>query len=398
MRRPIVIALVAVVVLAGCSGLPGGSDDGTPTEEPTVTDTPTPIEASTPTATPESTPIPGDVLADEDLPPGLTADGFDDPSALVDAHNENLAADGAVTELTVRTEGDAFESTSTATARIAADGTATVVEEVESDFANVTTRVYLDGEQTFTNQTVRGQHIYSAFSSERYRELALPGTNVRQYLTLLNYSVKDVEEGDDGTLVTLTADSVNESYPTGDVEFANVSATVVVDLDGTIHSISASYDVSSQGSTLTNEVEYELQQRGLTSVAEPAWVDTARERATMAELQYSVEDGALRIDHGSGDAIPSGAQIVVSPAGQLDVQGETADSVQVFSATLQQDFEAGGTAYVYRADANATTGTVAIGERPDDPTLMSGDLVVQIVDPHTGETIDVVEIDREDDD
>lgn len=88
--RPLaLLALLALVVLAGCHGL-----GGVETETPTVT--PAPV----PTASPTSTPVPT-------VAPGITADGTVAPAVVVDSHRTALADDSytATVRRTVRVEG-----------------------------------------------------------------------------------------------------------------------------------------------------------------------------------------------------------------------------------------------------------------------------------------------------
>ncbi|WP_276259953.1 hypothetical protein [Haloglomus litoreum] len=76
MHRLGTVALCGLLVLAGCSAVPGGGPDdpGGPT----------------PTLTPA--PVPEPTEAPEELAPGLTTDGVTDPLALANAHGEALGA------------------------------------------------------------------------------------------------------------------------------------------------------------------------------------------------------------------------------------------------------------------------------------------------------------------
>lgn len=80
------VLLVAVVVLAGCSGLGtiGGHDTGAGRETPTLT--PVSVTEPTPRATPRATPT-----AEAALSPGIDLDGVEDPFAVAATHTTRLS-------------------------------------------------------------------------------------------------------------------------------------------------------------------------------------------------------------------------------------------------------------------------------------------------------------------
>lgn len=73
-RRAATATICLLVVLSGCSAVPGiGGGDGS-----------------------DTTTAPGSTVDDADLPPGITGEGLTDSDALVTAHRSRLASDGFV--------------------------------------------------------------------------------------------------------------------------------------------------------------------------------------------------------------------------------------------------------------------------------------------------------------
>lgn len=252
------LALVALLVLAGCGG---------------ATDTAPPV---TPAPVPEPTADAPSVRA-----PGLAAGGVANASRLVDAHASALAATSYTVE---RIDSRRYLDGSPrahheSTVRIGADAYRYVLDQ----------RDYTDGEPTVRRterwfDADRGFERTAVGDDVRYRRLddpagALPQATNRRGLARL-FALLDVRVADrferGGTTryrLALAPDAAREIPP-----LRNISFVAVVDERGMVRSYDLTYLVSRENRTIRVTVAVEFSAIGQTSVATPDWVERAAAR------------------------------------------------------------------------------------------------------------------------
>lgn len=272
MRRPALLAVALLVVLAGCTGTtpPGESPE---TTQPTTA-------AATTTATPTTTAEP--------LAPGVTAAGVENASALVDAHVAALNASGYATRVRVAVavrfgESNGTFGSETDTAVRATPGMATAsrrMTHVERDGSHARTSTH----ETWSNGTVGllrvAQGDRTAYerldpagpggTAERRQRLAHAVT-LQDFLARGDYEVAATTMASDSTRLTLVAEGPADDA--GNV--TDFSATAVVDGDGRIHRLNATATGPAGDHEQTTTVEYRLVEVGVERVERPAWVDEA---------------------------------------------------------------------------------------------------------------------------
>jgi len=271
------IALALLVVLAGCSGLPGS---GTPTDGGT-TPTPTPTATTdTPTPTPTATQSP----SPETVAPGLTESGVVDAWALAREHKTTLrsvsrtvqvertvtAADGttlARVETTVDRSGPLVPGTYRRTVSGSAPGS---VGEPTTDLA-----VWTNGTATVTKTGSGGAATYTN-SSGRASVFGSDGT--RWQTLFLLFTGTNVTVTDERTRNGVSAYRVESTgQPSGDSRFAsygNVSVTAVVSEDGIVRRYELSYDRSIDGRQVTVTESVRFTDLTSTEVTKPDWYGT----------------------------------------------------------------------------------------------------------------------------
>lgn len=358
---------VAMVILAGCSGLAG---DGTAT----------PGGDGTPANGTESPAADGTGTVDlDDPPPGIGEDGIEDVDALLDAHEAAVDAEGAqtVTNVTVTAPQNSLQSN--ATVRIGADGTIRSTTTNEIGAVTASAYQYSNGTVSAVRQESPSTERTSAFSAGGYvRQQAGVGA-FAGYLESGDFSVTSVDDG----RVTLTADSVDENA-TGNGLTGNVTAyeaTAVVDSAGRLRSLEATVTSQTDGGESTIEIDYEMTEVGVETVERPAWADEVIANATIADLSYERVDGTIAITNEGDEPIPARSSIAVVSA---DALGPNADQYVVQTT---DPIDPGETAYVYRTSEDAVEGSVSVGDRPDAETApIEGD--VQIVVQNEGGIVD----------
>ncbi|RNJ27080.1 hypothetical protein [Halosegnis longus] len=257
------LAVVALLVLAGCSGLTGSFTTATPspsptaTTTPTATGTPTVTSTPTPTATPTATPDPADA---DQLAPGITAAGVVNASAAAAAHDARAAATPGVSTLATNISLDGqrlvTHERAVATANltrvdfVARYTTVEGTETTELVSANATTvRNFVR-----TNETVRldsYQNRTETFDTV-VRSLATDARVIEQLLTRGNFTAESVTV-DGEPMVRLTTETyAGSQYDADTVE--SYEARVLVSPDGLVHS-------ARERLVLTDAVPLDAQQR-----------------------------------------------------------------------------------------------------------------------------------------
>lgn len=253
LRRLVPVAVAGLLVVAGCTAVPGGTTS-TATTGPT-TETVDPAEA--------------------DLPPGVNESGVVNASALAAAHDATLRSEGFVLDGTfVRDPPNRGNQTRTFDTVVApgAERFQTAVETVRyaSDASDAVSqrsgkRVWSNATATLRAATIDGE---TAVSSVEDQPPWLSLTRAPQYRSSLKigeFAVEGAVVRDGHTFTTLVAEGASEAVDGN----ATVDARFVVDERGVVHE--ATVSVSTPGSE-ADSAHYEVVQFG-GSPERPAWVD-----------------------------------------------------------------------------------------------------------------------------
>ncbi|MDH5020558.1 hypothetical protein [Halobacterium rubrum] len=272
-RRVAALACALLLVTAGCAGI-GGSDDQ-PTTAPTQTTAETTEATTTETA--------------EQLAPGVTADGVEDPRALADAHRDALEGDAFVRRAGTRLTNESTTRTRNTTQQFTTDSLwrSTVSGEgvpVAFSVTNGSYDLYADGERVLwqrENDTA-GNTSYGVISvTIRGDEQPVPPNQVfennnfqRFYGHSLVYSLvanaDSVEAVDDKAAAVGLSGTASELPTlfdrTGDVEF-----TMTVTAEGRATAIDLLY--RSGDATVERTITFDTDV--VNPVEEPDWYETA---------------------------------------------------------------------------------------------------------------------------
>jgi hypothetical protein len=313
MRRPLLtVAVAALVVLAGCSGL-GGSETSTPaetsgSESPAATAEPTPEEspASTPDGTDSPTAGPGSTPATPSGPSEPpSSEPVEDPRAsfswLTDSGvNESLLVrahaftvmntSGYTTQATQRTV--ALDSANETVTRYRLSASAdqqrslysinrtlsipsTTRTDLRTEYREVT-----DGSQTIYYRTAVDGNVSYRVDDEPFRNFSTfyrqsTGYELTFLLTEFALTYNGTVQRDGQPLYRHTADSFRpESTFAGNA--SNASATVLVTDSGVIRSMEYSYEATSGGVPVRITYTFETTGLGGVTVQQPGWVDDAQ--------------------------------------------------------------------------------------------------------------------------
>lgn len=246
--RPNALQLLAVcclVALAGCTGALSGGGDG-----PT--------------------------LDDVSYPPGVSENGTN-VSALADAHSAAL-----------ENRSFALSANSTVNAPTANESVrldASVGRDRENVLVNATltnqqVSMYLTAEKRYTRISADGEVSYQANRRTSDAVKLVPSSftgagYLDRFGGIANFTPTGVREVDGTTLVVLRADGSNATAS----EQANVTdynATLLVDEQGVVRSMTVEATSTLDGRQSTTAFSLEISNVGETTVAEPAWLDEAR--------------------------------------------------------------------------------------------------------------------------
>ncbi|WP_143823796.1 hypothetical protein [Halosegnis longus] len=260
------LAVVALLVLAGCSGLTGSSATATPSPSPTPTATGTPTVTSTPTptTTPTATPDPADAAQ---LAPGITTAGVVNASATAAAHEARVAATPGVSALATNISLDGEQVTTreraVATANfsrvnfVASYTTIEGTDTTEFVSANATTvRNYAVANETVQLDSYRNR---TETFDRVIQSLATDSRVIEQLLISGDFTAASVTV-DGEAMVRLTTETyAGSQYDPDAVE--SYEARLLIGPDGLVHS--AREDI-----VLTDAVPLESRQRAYQFTAE----------------------------------------------------------------------------------------------------------------------------------
>lgn len=274
MARPLllVLAVVALVVSAGCSGLtgPGATTTPEPTQPSTVSETTAASTDGTQTST-DST---------EQLVPGLTSDGVEDALALSNAHVEQLQDASYRYELV--TESDLTNdsrSWTVTTLRYETESRWLLTNERYGDLSPELvgeSAYYGDGERLYTAQNLTGSPSYAAPLNSRgepsnpAESLPLPRfarDRIYAALSAVNTHVVTAESGNGATVVHGYA--AETTYGGQTVTDLHVTATVTD--EGVVQTLQTRYTVAGEHF----ETDLRFDAAGASSVEAPDWYDDA---------------------------------------------------------------------------------------------------------------------------
>jgi hypothetical protein len=247
-----VVAAVAVVVLAGCSGLPASGSDTPPAGAP-------------------------------EYPPGVTEDGLDDPRALVDAHVQSVREHGATVNSTASVSVPPDDEPRTAelsgTARAAPDG-GPLYRSSERVRVSVNDSVTRERVETYANDTTVLRRVVtdgnaSVEREQRDRLAELRDRHVARERLLLrtlttgNFGVAGVESREDGQTVTTLVASDQSLGDEGGDSASVFSARLTVTGSGRVLSLSLNRDPDTDDPRTGEEVE--VTWANGTAVEPPEW-------------------------------------------------------------------------------------------------------------------------------
>lgn len=283
-----VLVVIALVVMAGCSALPGDESRTSPT--PTGA-------ADVDRGTPSSTPTPNESSR---YPPGVNETTIENVSALLAAHTTVLNQTGYV----ANGSGNTTIIRSGFLLDVTREGRVVVSEG---------SRRYFEVRRTQAGPVNRNNQRYSNDSVEFRRNAEDGDVNLRKgprqsaetlarvdylesYLLGGNFTVTDVDDNETPNTIVLEANrSDNETallsgLPSGAKRIVSYNATAIVDSEGRVRQLDATIEFVIGGEQRTHSIEFTLVRIGVSNVSEPDWV------GEFNESEGPTDDGAGRAD------------------------------------------------------------------------------------------------------
>jgi len=286
----------------------------------------------------DADPDPGTDVDPAALPPGVTGDGIENTSRLVDAHVATLETVGFESTATLNitfepTDGD--RQTRTNTINVTAEsGFAPFLAHSNMTFMAATTATtYWGNGSVAVTRTERQDRVrYRPFPTtlDKDRFLAF-GSTLSLLAQLGDYRVTGAEDRDGTTLVTLRADAVNESFGTDTTglsaeNVSDLSSRLVVDSRGAVHAFDLSFTATTDEGRVTYDLTYTLEPGAAVGVSTPTWIDAALANVTTADLDAHREGDVIVLDHVGGDPIPAQSVVVVT-SGNTTMSGPVPTTV-----------------------------------------------------------------------
>lgn len=264
MRRLAVLAVVGLVLLAGCNGLIGGPADG-----PDGADGADTTDGGATTDAGDGS----DGSASE-YPPGYTKDGPESLSLALQHHYSAIRPHPYTSEF-VSNRGTEFRGSVRAAGGESGTAHATFVEE-----GAPTRDLYLEDGTTYRRVNRPGNVTYGAVNStyDNFR-FQLTGPTL-QWLMHVRWNHVGTSEEADRTLHRYKTTGINDSNEAAPdpARVSNLDGTLVVDEQGVIHEFSLTANVG-EGSI---QYRYAVSDIDDTEVSPPDWLSTAKEQANNA--------------------------------------------------------------------------------------------------------------------
>ncbi|WP_338727638.1 hypothetical protein [Haladaptatus sp. DJG-WS-42] len=245
-RTATTLALVALVVLAGCSLPFGGSGtDGATTA------------------------------------PGVTADGITNETALLSAHVDALGEQSYESDVvingTIIREEQSIEF-SRHQQVLVSEGYSSYQYRVTETAGSSTAQF-----DVWANESAQFIRVQSGGNTQYQRSQPQPPASLASasFIDTFvddSYTVESTEEEDGHTYTTLTTNTAPDNVTSliqGASDVSHFEGTIIITEDGRVHAMSITMDYMLNGSEETLEVEYQLIQNGA-QVEKPSWV-SARE-------------------------------------------------------------------------------------------------------------------------
>lgn len=261
-RSGVALAVAGLVVLAGCSGLPGGSSGGADT--PTLTPVPMPEETDTP---------PADGAAGSPAP-GVSLDGTVNVSRLVAAHEAYLETRTYQWVLRYGLSSGRPDSLSgNFTRHVTVGEDAFLVEHVNHGLAANLSLYVTDGQGYL--RTVRANYPrYDRLDDVRsHYSYALAAELLRRHVAGFSFNVTVVERGG-RTFYRLHTAGTDVAEPLADLDrtVSNYTATAYVTSDGFVRTLVVDYDQGRGDDVEHVSIRYDYTDVGSTTLDRPEWV------------------------------------------------------------------------------------------------------------------------------
>ncbi len=301
-RSHVSLALVVLVLLAGCGGSTGAGE---------AQNTVNPALDQTPTVSPTATPTPA-------YPAGVDRDGVD-PFRVASVHGDALREQsGAVAfRRTVTTANGTVVLASVTVGRV--DGERLYYSQrgwreraVVSQPLGPNVTVWSDGERSAVRFTSRGNILYRYTTDGPrlfHRQAASGQDDVYGLLTPWELQLVGERETDAGTVKLLRATADRARRADGRL-VENLSVGVRLGPTGVVRAATVEYDVTLQETPVTVRETFRVTALGNVSVSRPAWVDTARNRSTSLSTPTPTanDEGGADDDDGDDSADDEGGE------------------------------------------------------------------------------------------
>lgn len=399
------LAVVALVVLSGCSIIGGGGSTATPAETPEAGGEPTPTQTPVETATPDGTPTPwstgtetptptaeptatptatptastpvGDlepVSAMSSLPPGVEDGSVTNVTALAAANQDLLTSGGYDLDMTI--ENSTREGAGQF--RVANDTDASLVRLTEAEGATGATDLsaYSDSEEGgILNRTSGAVSYGHGPTSARRGARLISGLAYilpRAYVSAPAWETAGSRTTDSGEeRLVLQADTLRPESERGagfggvsgtNEEVQSVDARLEVTPDGLVRTLTVSLDLErADGETYTQTLSYTVEDIEAGSLERPTWLS----KAPQLQASTDADDRLLVVEHTGGPTVEAGTNLTVG-GGFRSIGNVSAD----------RDIAEGDTLYVYATGEDFDrTPVLSVNERPTLPknaTAFSG--------------------------
>jgi len=366
MRRVLIALVVAsMVVVAGCSGGPSGTDTPTPTTDAVdddETDAPDDDDADDDDGDVPDTDTPedgeGTVAPPSDgPPPGVNDDGTVNTSAIEAAHYSVIQGSSFRIEVTREGGPNPFSFTlynGSGSARID-------LEPLDDDHLS---QFYIGGSDVITrlNTSESPPKVYSYGSTSpqtgvvfTYAILSLVYPS--NQLNIGTFEADGTVTRDGEELTRLSATGINETaaernqFSSAEGTITGLSGEVLVSSDGLVREMTLEQTFDSGE---TRSITFTLTGFGSTTAEEPDWID----EAPKLEGSLSGDGTVLELSHTGGPEIPADTTLTLESGG-------LGGGLPPSNATLPESVSSGDTVYVYATGSTSDPSVeVSVNEEP----------------------------------